>query len=482
MNSNIIYDETNDNLYILIYKLGTGACATVWFSIELNKFMQNIKQKKIIVSQKALKIHNSEDYEEGIVETKITEIISKKDPDSQYINYPVSHFLIDEDIVVVAYEVAIGSLYDILKMHNKKLPQSFIDKIIPQMIKSIELIHKNGFVHTDIKPENFLLVGTTKFQSDILNFVKKYDLYSKLQLNKKKIITNKNMIDVLYEPIYNLLTKLSEKFEITDNIVEDDNSKDDYEEESEDDNSENESIDESKDENDINDLIFENMNDIEDNDNSSTSTYGSHRGEFFLTFDKFNIKRIRQLETKELSDTKSIETESNMIKEKLDFIQKYLDNPKIVLMDFGLMKSPSELCRTVQTRYYRSPEILFGLKYDKSIDLWALGCSLYELITGEIMINVEKSDYNERYDKDLIHLKFLIEKIESQGYKNIMTLANISPRKSYLFNDDNTLKFFKDITYENWKTNEKLIGVDKKTIKLIESLLQIVPFNRKICI
>jgi len=151
-------------------------------------------------------------------------------------------------------------------------------------------------------------------------------------------------------------------------------------------------------------------------------------------------------------------------------------------MDFGLMKSPSELCRTVQTRYYRSPEILFGLKYDKSIDLWALGCSLYELITGEIMINVEKSEYNEKYDKDLIHIKFLIERIETQGYKNIMYLANLSPRKSYLFNDDNTLKFFKDITYQNWKNVDRFCGVNKRTIDLIENLLQIVPSNRKISI
>jgi len=484
MNSNIVYDEKNDNLYILIYKLGTGACATVWFSIEFNKFMQNIKQKNIIVSHKALKIHNSEDYDEGIIETKIIDIIPKSDPDSQYINYPLSHFIIDEDIVVVVYEVAIGSLYDILKMYDKKLPLTFIDKIIPQMIKSIELIHKNGFVHTDIKPENFLLVGTTKFQSDILNFVKKYDLYSKLQLNKKKVITNKNMIEILHEPVYNLLTKLSENFELKGNIVEEESEEEeeeDEEEEEEDEEDEEETLKSNK-SNDY-DLIYQDMNDIEeDDDNSSTSTYGSHRGEFFLKFDKFNIKRIKYLESNELSDNKSIESENNMINEKLEFIQKYLDNPKIVLMDFGLMKSPSELCRTVQTRYYRSPEILFGLKYDKSIDLWALGCSLYELITGEIMINVEKSEYNEKYDKDLIHIKFLIERIETQGYKNIMYLANLSPRKSYLFNDDNTLKFFKDITYQNWKNVDRFCGVNKRTIDLIENLLQIVPSNRKISI
>ena len=42
MVSNIIYDEKNDNLYLLIYKLGKGSYATVWFSIQLKGFVNNI--------------------------------------------------------------------------------------------------------------------------------------------------------------------------------------------------------------------------------------------------------------------------------------------------------------------------------------------------------------------------------------------------------------------------------------------------------
>jgi hypothetical protein len=33
MNSNILYNEKNDNLYLLIYKLGKGSYSTVWFCI-----------------------------------------------------------------------------------------------------------------------------------------------------------------------------------------------------------------------------------------------------------------------------------------------------------------------------------------------------------------------------------------------------------------------------------------------------------------
>lgn len=37
----------------------------------------------------------------------------------------------------------------------------------------------------------------------------------------------------------------------------------------------------------------------------------------------------------------------------------------------------------VSTRWYRAPELLVGSKdYDKSIDIWALGCIIPELISG----------------------------------------------------------------------------------------------------
>jgi serine/threonine protein kinase len=36
----------------------------------------------------------------------------------------------------------------------------------------------------------------------------------------------------------------------------------------------------------------------------------------------------------------------------------------------------------VQSRYYRAPEIVIGLPYDHAVDMWSVGCILYEMITG----------------------------------------------------------------------------------------------------
>ena len=37
----------------------------------------------------------------------------------------------------------------------------------------------------------------------------------------------------------------------------------------------------------------------------------------------------------------------------------------------------------IQSRFYRSPEVLLGLTYDQKIDIWSLGCVLVEMHTGE---------------------------------------------------------------------------------------------------
>lgn len=37
------------------------------------------------------------------------------------------------------------------------------------------------------------------------------------------------------------------------------------------------------------------------------------------------------------------------------------------------------------SRFYRAPEIILGLPYDTAIDVWSIGCTLFELYTGKIL-------------------------------------------------------------------------------------------------
>ncbi|GAA5966300.1 hypothetical protein JCM3765_005248 [Sporobolomyces pararoseus] len=45
----------------------------------------------------------------------------------------------------------------------------------------------------------------------------------------------------------------------------------------------------------------------------------------------------------------------------------------------------NEITPYLVSRFYRAPEIILGLPYDCSLDVWSIGCTLYELYTGKIL-------------------------------------------------------------------------------------------------
>lgn len=60
----------------------------------------------------------------------------------------------------------------------------------------------------------------------------------------------------------------------------------------------------------------------------------------------------------------------------------------IKVIDFGSScYGDKRMYKYIQSRFYRSPEVILGLKYDVSIDIWSLGCVLVELHTGEPLFN-----------------------------------------------------------------------------------------------
>lgn len=64
-----------------------------------------------------------------------------------------------------------------------------------------------------------------------------------------------------------------------------------------------------------------------------------------------------------------------------------LRHPKrsgVKVIDFGSScRSNTPTYSYIQSRFYRSPEVLLGLPYSVAIDMWSLGCILVEMHTGE---------------------------------------------------------------------------------------------------
>lgn len=60
----------------------------------------------------------------------------------------------------------------------------------------------------------------------------------------------------------------------------------------------------------------------------------------------------------------------------------------------------------IQTRQYRSPEVIIGLKYGTSVDIWSAACVIFELLTGDYLFDPHTG---VGYDRDEDHLALMIE-------------------------------------------------------------------------
>jgi len=57
------------------------------------------------------------------------------------------------------------------------------------------------------------------------------------------------------------------------------------------------------------------------------------------------------------------------------------------LCDLGSASDASEndITPYLVSRFYRAPEIILGVPYDPTLDVWSIGCTLFELYTGKIL-------------------------------------------------------------------------------------------------
>jgi serine/threonine protein kinase len=422
MDTNIVYDEKNDYLYILLYKLGSGSYATVWFSIEIKSFYKNLKtnnMNKDIFGYKALKIHNEEDYDEGILETTIKSKLTLNNKKCDYINYPTSYFIHDESIVIVVYNVAFGSLYDLMKKYNYKYTREVIDKIMPQLVESIKFVHDCGYIHTDIKPENFLIAGTNKLQNDIHEYVRNYNLVKKIYNIFKRSMKIGDVLEAIEPVIYKFIKDIGTVHDMIVNIC-------------------------SEDEGDEGDEGEEGEDEGEDDTSSvdtNCSSYDSVADMYDHCYDKFHIDELLQKLEQEGGDggegVGGEGCEGGVWDGEVGAGGGDIGN--ILLTDFGLMIHQNTKNKTVGSRYYRAPEIVLGLPYDKTIDYFALGCTLHELEKGEVLLDVEGCTKRRVCDKDAVHISFFnrLYMHDDDHFKAFISMMQKSPRLSYICADIN---------------------------------------------
>jgi serine/threonine-protein kinase PRP4 len=62
----------------------------------------------------------------------------------------------------------------------------------------------------------------------------------------------------------------------------------------------------------------------------------------------------------------------------------------------------TEITPYLVSRFYRAPEIILGMPYDYAIDVWSIGCTLYEMYTGKILF---AGDSNNQMLKAIMEIR-----------------------------------------------------------------------------
>jgi serine/threonine protein kinase len=55
----------------------------------------------------------------------------------------------------------------------------------------------------------------------------------------------------------------------------------------------------------------------------------------------------------------------------------------------------------IQTRQYRSPEVILGMNYNETADIWSFACMMYEMLTGDLLFQPKRT---EEWSKNEDHL------------------------------------------------------------------------------
>jgi len=103
----------------------------------------------------------------------------------------------------------------------------------------------------------------------------------------------------------------------------------------------------------------------------------------------------------------------------------------------------------IQTRQYRSPEVILQSGYDAACDMWSFACIAFELVTGDLLFDPQSGD---DYTRDEDHLALMIELI---GRVPINCSVLSGSQRDRFFDGKNDLRHIRRLKF--WPVNRVLV-------------------------
>jgi len=361
----------------------------------------------------------------------------------------------------MVFEIVGVTLLELIKRYNYKgIPLPYIRIITKQILIGLDFLHRMcHIIHTDLKPENVLVCLTKDELKEIqssghLN-IQKTD---KKKKNKKNINNDINENKINNEEKNTIsgkqLRKKRQKFrkkqikkmermgmspqEIEKKMNEIMKEKKGAIQEKEEENIDVDNFD-------IDELIErprvssvpkininnqkdeDNYQDEEDEDNyidNNSSFYNINIMDYGKNLQRYLKEKTRILHDEDyrrniieknniLSSEASEQEKSKMMKklsEKMSRRGPEIDpSIEVKICDIGnACWFNHHFSTIIQTRQYRSPEVILGINYNETSDIWSLACMLFELATGDFLFEPRKGD---TFSKNDDHLAQIIEAV-----------------------------------------------------------------------
>jgi serine/threonine-protein kinase SRPK3 len=181
---------------------------------------------------------------------------------------------------------------------------------------------------------------------------------------------------------------------------------------------------------------------------------------------KFTLSKSQKKRQKKLMKKRVIEEDDVSSSDDETYLERSSD---IRIVDFGnsqWLDNKEDI--DIQTRQYRSPEVIIGNIYNQSADIWSSACVIFELLTGENLFNPIRG---KNFDIEDSHISLMISYLSEDftAYKSCKYYDMFFNKDDNLINIQNIrkitikklLKKYKFLDSNNWcKLLESMLVID----------------------